>query len=79
MVLIDKNALLKSIHEEYGKHRAYRAIQDAPPEDAIRVVKCKSCANYNTASCSTGIGWCEIRNSVETDENYCNYGVRKEI
>jgi hypothetical protein len=30
MALINRDALLKSIHEEYGKERAYRAIKDAP-------------------------------------------------
>lgn len=75
---IDRRKLLSTIHEEYGKQRAYRAIKDAPAEDVVRVVRCKDCGNYNTAACSTGTGWCEIRNCGETDDNFCNYGVRKE-
>jgi hypothetical protein len=38
---ISYNKLLKSVHQEYGKYRALRAIYEAPKEDVVSVDKIK--------------------------------------
>ena len=57
---------------------ARKLMVDAPAVDAVEVVRCKECKNYNTEGCSDGWGWCESSNSGTHDNRYCSDGKRKE-
>ncbi len=45
-----------------------------PDADAVEVVRCKDCVNYNTSCCADGFGWCEELNRGMMDDKYCSFG-----
>ena len=51
------------------------AINDAPTEDAVKVVRCRDCKYWDkdTFSC----GW-DSENYYWNQEDYCSYGERKD-
>lgn len=49
-----------------------------PTIDAVPVVRCKGCVNYNTDNCSSGFGWCENLGIGVHDDFFCKCGERKE-
>jgi hypothetical protein len=53
-------------------------VDDAPTIDAVLVVRCKDCKQYNTTCCSEGLGWCEKMDRGVHDDFYCSNGERKE-
>jgi len=46
--------------------------------DAVPVVRCKDCKQYNTTSCSKVFGWCDKMNRVVHDDFYCANGAKME-
>ena len=53
-------------------------IEDCPTIDAMPVVRCKDCKQYNTNGCSKEFGWCERMDRGVHDDFYCSYGERRE-
>ena len=43
----------------YCREDALYIIDSMPTIDAVQVVRCKDCKQYNTTGCSEGLGWCE--------------------
>ena len=78
--LIDANALIAEYDRvhigEAGKAR--KLMEDAPTVDAVEVVRCKDCINYNTDNCCDGYGWCENLGIGVHDNFFCKIGERKD-
>lgn len=75
---IDREAVLKKMQNWNTKERLINCVEYAPAVDAVEVVRCKECKNYNTEGCSDGWGWCEASNSGTHDNRYCSDGERRE-
>ena len=75
---IDADALLKRMDENEWSMASRKTIKDAPTIDAVEVVRCKDCKQYNTTNFSKVFGWCDKMNRVVHDDFYCFYGERKE-
>lgn len=76
MRLIDADALVWKIKTEKGGTPAMLvAVNSIPTVDAVPVVRCKDCKEYDEEQ-----HWCGIRDSYGWDykpNDYCSYGVRK--
>jgi hypothetical protein len=81
MELVDKMALIRAVHDEYGKHRALRAIQDSPVVDAVPVIRCEKCeywggeGDYRCAFLPT-LGSPNTTIYMPPD-GFCSFGKRK--
>jgi hypothetical protein len=53
-----------------------KCIKEAPTIDAVLVVRCKDCKQYNTTGCSKGFGWCENMETGTSDDFYCANGAK---
>lgn len=56
------------------------AIKDAPEVDAVPVVRCRNCADYQTdwkPSCS-GVYYCATLDSFMRPNDFCSYGERRD-
>ena len=76
MRLIDADALL----EKYNKTTVWDSwveINIAPTIDAVPVVRCKDCIDYEPEP-GTDLGWCPVCSFVRWDDDFCSYGERKE-
>ena len=76
MRLIDADALL----EKYNKTTVWDSwveINIAPTIDAVPVVRCKDCIDYEP-ELGTNLGWCPVCSFVRWDDDFCSYGERKE-
>lgn len=83
MRLIDADALIqKRNHAENYSPDMYVIGQGyvmfAPTIDAVPVVRCKECEDYNTTGCSKGFGWCESMDRGVSDNFYCANGAKME-
>jgi hypothetical protein len=83
MRLIDADALKKQYYPfpcAIGVENAVtiRAINEAPTIDAMPVVRCKECEDYNTTGRSKGFGWCESMDRGVSDDFYCANGAKME-
>jgi hypothetical protein len=83
MRLIDADALKNTIknmpNDYYGDlciGDALKEIDNAPTIDAVPVVRCKDCKQYNTTGCSKGFGWCESMDRGVSDDFYCANGAK---
>ena len=54
-----------------------RIVKKAPTIDAVEVVRCKNCHNYNASGCCVGFGWCENLGIGTDDDFFCAVGERK--
>ena len=50
--------------------------EDCSTIDAMPVVRCGECKQYNTTGCSKGFGWCESMDRGVSDDFYCANGKR---
>mgnify|MGYP000851205327 CR=1 FL=1 len=75
---IDADALLKRMDENEWSMASRKTIKDAPTIDAVEVVRCKDCKQYNTTNCSKVFGWCDKMNRVVHDDFYCANGAKME-
>lgn len=76
MRLIDADALL----EKYNKTTVWDSwveINIAPTIDAVPVVRCKDCIDYEP-ELGTDLGWCPVCSFVRWGDDFCSYGERKE-
>jgi hypothetical protein len=51
-------------------------VNKSPEIDAVPVVRCKECEDYNTIGCSKGFGWCESMDRGVSDDFYCANGAK---
>lgn len=49
-----------------------RVIDEAPTVDAVPVVRCKDCTQYN------GHRYCRYTELIVLDNDFCSYGERKD-
>lgn len=84
--LIDMEKLLDQFLNLYAvRNPEQRAIMDkvcmmlikAPNVDAVEIIRCKDCINYNTDNCCDGYGWCENLGIGVHDNFFCKIGERK--
>ena len=84
--LIDMEKLLDQFLNLYAvRNTDQNAIMDevcmmlikAPTVDAVEVVRCRDCINYNTDNCCDGYGWCENLGIGVHDNFFCKIGERK--
>ena len=76
MRLIDADALL----EKYNKTTVWDSwveINIAPTIDAVPVVRCKDCIDYEPEP-GTDLGWCPVCSFVRWDDDFCSYGEWKD-
>ena len=73
MRLIDADELLLAARQEgaYGYVSA-KEIADAPTIDAVPVVRCKDCVNFETGD------WCVLTGARAREDGYCAWGEREE-
>jgi hypothetical protein len=57
---------------------ARKLMVDAPTADVVEVVRCKDCKLRDTEGCPFMYWYCGILLGCTSDNNYCNYGERKE-
>lgn len=62
--------------DRYMRADALHIIDTAPEIDAVPVVRCKECEDYNTIGCSKGFGWCESMDRGVSDDFYCANGAK---
>ena len=60
----------------YDREIILQAIEESPTFNAVPVVRCKECENYNTTGCSKGFGWCESMDRGVSDDFYCANGAK---
>ena len=77
MRLIDADDLVQKYGAGLTPKMLHR-IQQAPTVDAVHVVRCNVCVNYNTYNCSSGFGWCENLGIGVHDSFFCKVGEREE-
>ena len=53
-------------------------LEEAPTVDAVPVVRCKDCINYNTDNCCDGFGWSENLGIGVHDYFFCKIGEGKD-
>ena len=63
----------------FGSPLIVRAIEEAPTEDVVEVVRCKDCKRRNTPDCKM---WyqcviCGDYHHWERDEDFCSCGERR--
>lgn len=91
--LISRDALLKALKHyslsygsSLGRHSGIAeiflyAIEEAPSVDAVEVVRCKDCENWDTDWCPShsakGEHWCGMIDLVTEPDFFCGYGERK--
>ena len=51
-----------------------QAIEESPTFNAVPVVRCKECENYDKTGCSKGFGWCKSLDRGVSDDFYCANG-----
>ena len=93
MRLIDADALLRFVdygrlrnpHElAFSEHDVKTAIDNAPTIDAVKVVRCKDCENWDTewqpVLCKSNrvVHYCPILDRVTAENMFCAYGERRE-
>lgn len=61
----------------YGWNDLLKILESAPTVDAVPVVRCRDCINYNTDNCCDGYGWCENLGIGVHDNFFCKIGERK--
>lgn len=72
MRLIDADAL-KQIAQEHGfTFVDFQALDNAPTIDAVPVVRCKDCTEFDEKEQECSV-WCGFR-----ENDFCSYGVRKD-
>jgi hypothetical protein len=89
MRLIDADALLKKApnvckvteYDETGCGISYlavpvEAIKNAPTVDAVEVVRCKDCVDYNKAD-RYQYAHCRLCGSQREEDDFCSYGERR--
>ena len=86
---IDKEKLIRDLIDNRNFYPAIvkNAIENAPTEDVVEVVRCKDCKNayINSFSAQSGVVLCRfwtnqsegIIRTMQQDD-YCSYGERKE-
>ena len=72
-VVLDDLFDMGKYHE---RENVLQAIEESPTIDAVSVVRCKECKNYNTTGCSKGFGWCESMDRGVSDDFYCANGAK---
>ena len=79
---IDKEKLKRDLIDNRCFYPAIvkKAIEDAPVEDVVKVVRCKDCKYRYTPSCKMWYNCviCGDYHYWERDDYYCSYGERKE-
>ena len=82
MRLIDADALAKTIKETCMLAKPWdyvlieQTIADAPTIDAVPVVRCRECKNFDTEG--DGFGICKVYEIVLREAHFCSYGERSE-
>lgn len=72
MRLIDADALKPSYIDSLCRfYVSIKDINSAPTVDAVEVVRCKDCKEFET------IGYCLFWGDDMGDNGYCSYGERK--
>ena len=56
-----------------GISTAITEIDNAPTVDAVEVVRCKDCKNWNDGICKSGFGL-----AFNGEDDFCSYGERRE-
>ena len=54
-------------------------LNEAPTVDAVEVVRCKDCKNWDQKQCADGYGWCDKVSAFKLGEWYCADGVNKNV
>lgn len=54
-----------------------QVITKQPTVDAVEVVRCKNCENYEPGCIRPEYGWCEEWNATVRANGYCHNGERK--
>ena len=81
MRLIDADALIEAmedadswlLYDDWGNQTVTKdLIDNAPTIDAVEVVRCKDCDNYDSE-----IDWCSVNTTYMTVTDFCSYGERK--
>lgn len=79
---IDRDKLIRDLidNRSFCPAIVKNAIENAPTEDVVEVVRCKDCKYRNTHDCKM---WyqcviCGDYHHWERDDYFCSYGERKE-
>ena len=85
--LISRSALIKTFEDaRLGENSfvetvlaagVYATIENAPPVEAVEVVRCKECKNYRDRESKLGIHWCDKWGNLVRDMDFCSFGERK--
>ena len=59
-----------------GLNDVAKELKAAPTIDAVPVVRCKDCIDYEP-ELGTNLGWCPVCSFVRWDDDFCSYGERE--
>lgn len=72
MRLIDADKVLDGVINPYERISISRWLDDAPTVDAVPVVRCKDCNEYQDVH-----QWCKLHEIEMQPMNFCSYGERR--
>ena len=84
--LIRKQTILNMIDNvQFGNithklSQLHEAVRNYPSVDAVEVVQCKDCDNFQTdweTAFANGRHYCAVMDSIMPPEGFCSYGERK--
>ena len=79
---IDKEKLIRDLIDNRSFYPAIvkSAIENAPTEDVVEVVRCKYCIHKKEpiGNCPKDVIWCDKLYTLVHEKHYCSYGERKE-
>lgn len=71
--LIDRQAAIDAIEWKWAGKAAFDALKAVPTADAVEVVRCKDCNEYQSK-----FRWCRLHDGEMQEMDYCSYGERNE-
>ena len=57
--------------------RVKRMVEEAPTIDAVPVVRCKECKNWDATECVNGKCWCRTQGEYRGGDWYCADGEKQ--
>lgn len=78
MVGADDTRKVNEVFKKQYLCKVVRAVaENCPTVDAVEVVRCKNCENYEPGCIRPEHGWCEEWNATVRASGFCHHGERE--
>lgn len=88
MRLIDADALIEILAVMQGRcttkgalvhnSKIWQQVKDMPTVDAVPVIRCKDCENFDTGTGKKGYYFCPMLDTFRRPEGYCDLAEEKD-